>query len=124
MSGIQLVWNDDTHTCYRVEMGLGWTWAQFKDAFDQAHAVIAEQEHDVNIIMWFKATIPPGKAAESLTYAGGTQPPNLRHTVIINESSTRLLDILVKNEDRKQGWHGPKIVQSLDDALAYLQTLD
>ena len=124
MSGIHLVWNDDTQTCYRVEMAFGWTWTQFKEAFDQAHAIIAEQAHDVNIIMWFKATIPPGKAAESLTYAGGTQPPNLRHTVIINESSTRLLDILVKNEDRKQGWQGPKIVQSLDDALAYLQTLD
>jgi len=121
---IRIYWDDDDETRFCVESGTGWTWQDFIEHIDQAHDIIAAKEHDANIIMWFKSSIPPGKdATPALEHAGGTQPPNLRHTVIVN-ASTRFLDILVKNSDRQRGWVGPKIVQTMDDARAYLATLD
>lgn len=124
MSEITLLWDNEEQTVYRMDLGFGWTWKQFIESVDKAHATIDEKEHDVNFIMWYKAKLPPGKEAmESFKHSGGTQPPNLRHTVFINES-TRFLDILIKNTDHKHGWQGPKIVQTLEAARAYLQTLD
>jgi hypothetical protein len=123
MAGITLQWDNDEQTCYRFELGFGWTWTQFVEEIDKAHMMIAEKEHDVNLIMWFTAKIPPGNPAEPFQHAGGTQPPNLRHTVMVNES-TRFLDILIRNTDKKHGWVGPKIVRTLEEARAYLQTLD
>lgn len=117
------VWDNTEKTCFRMELGSGWSWQQFVEEIDKTHAVIAEQVHDVNLIMWFKTSLPPGNSVASLKHSGGTQPPNLRHTVMVN-SSTRFLDIVIKNTDRKQGWVGPKIVQSLDEARDYLKTLD
>lgn len=116
-------WDNEEENRYCVEMGSGWTWQEFRDEFDKAHAAIKDKDHPVNMIMWFKSSIPPGKdAVSSLEHAGGTQPPNIRHTVIVN-ASTRFLDILVKNSDRKQGWVGPKIVQTVNDARTYLDEL-
>jgi hypothetical protein len=122
MAGIQLMWDNTEQTCYRMEFGFGWTWTQFIEAIDKVHVIVAEKEYDVNLIMWFKASLPPGNATESFKHAGGTQPPNLRHTVFVNES-TRFLDILINNTDRREGWVGSKIVRNLDDAHAHFHRL-
>ncbi len=117
-------WDDENHTCLRMELGMGWSWGEFIEAIDEAHAMVATKDHDVNLIMLWKASLPPGREAmPALQHAGGTQPPNLRHTVMVNKS-TRFLDILIKNTDRREGWVGPKIVQNIDDARKYLGTLD
>ena len=123
MSKIINVWDNPEKTCFRMELGSGWTWQEYIAYIDDAHATIATQDNNVNLIMWFQASIPPGNAMEALKHSGGTQPPNLRHTVMVN-SSTRFLDILIKNTDRKNGWTGPKIVQTLEEARTYLDTLD
>lgn len=123
MSTIVSVWDNEEKTCFRMELGSGWSWEQYIEAVDEAHAIIAEQDHDVNLIMWFQSRLPPGNAMDALKHSGGTQPPNLRHTVMVNES-TRFLDILITNTDRKHGWAGPKIVTTVEDARDYLSTLD
>lgn len=117
-------WDDETETCFVMELNSGWTWKEYITAIDEVHALIATKEHDVNLIMDWKASLPPGKdAMPAFKHSGGTQPPNLRHTVMVNKS-TRFLDILIANTDRQNGWEGPKIVQNVNDARKYLATLD
>jgi len=117
-------WDNSDESRFVIALGTGWTWQDYVAIIDEIHAIIAKKNHDVNLIMDWQASLPPGKDAMSaLKHSGGTQPPNLRHTVMVNKS-TRFLDILVKNTDRKEGWVGPKIVQNLDDAREYLETLD
>ena len=123
MSGILSVWDNEEKSTFRMELGSGWTWEYYIEAIDEAHATIAAEDHDVNLIMWFQTRLPPGNAMEALKHSGGTQPPNLRHTVMVN-TSTRFLDILITNTDRKNKWVGPKIVTTLEDARNYLKTLD
>lgn len=122
MVAIQSRWDEKDDNLYLVKCDMGWTWLQFVTASDDAYAMLGKLDHDVNFAMWFKS-LPPGEAQKHMSHAGGTQPPNIRHTVIIN-NSTRFLDILVKNADRQQGWVGPKIVTTIEDARAYLSTLD
>lgn len=123
MEKFRFIWDNEEETCLLMELGSGWSWKEFVVAVDKAHAMVAEKGYNVNFIMLWKSSLPPGPdAMPSLKHSGGTQPPNLRHTVMVNKS-THFLDIVIKNTDRKNGWEGPKIVRTVEDAREYLATL-
>lgn len=122
MPGISAGWDEQNDNLYIVKSTIGWSWREFVEAVDEAYALLGQLDHDVNFAMWFQS-LPPGDVSRPMTHAGGTQPANIRHTVIISEVS-RFLELVVRKEDRKQGWVGPKIVQSIEEARDYLSTLD
>ena len=120
MTRIISEWDNDEKTIWRVETIPGWTWIDFTQAIDAAYEVIAQVDYRVDFVMYFKASLPPGDAIGHLTHAGGTQPPNIYRTVMVN-NSTRFLDIIVKNADRKEGWEGPTFFTSMDEARTFLR---
>lgn len=120
MSTIISEWDNAEKTVWRVETNPGWTWTQFTQAIDEAYAVIGQLDYRVDFVMYFKASLPPGDAIGHLTHAGGTQPTNIYRTVMVN-NSTRFLDIIVKNADRKEGWEGPDFFTTMEEAREFLR---
>ncbi|MAS36539.1 MAG: hypothetical protein CL610_21220 [Anaerolineaceae bacterium] len=108
-------WDDDAATIYRIELaGEDWTWPQFSAAVRQVYDYLGETGRIVHVIMWFQGPLPPGDALSNLR-AGGMQPSNIRHTVLVNDAG-RFLEALIDSVVRVRGWDGPKFVKSLDDA--------
>lgn len=121
MLAIESRWDNDERTIYTVICRTGWTWEQFKQAIDKSYEIIGKLDYKVDFVMAFLSMLPTGDVAGYLTHAGGTQPSNIYRTVIVN-NSTRFLDIIVKNADRKEGWVGPTIVLTLDEARKFLSS--
>jgi hypothetical protein len=84
---------------------------------------LAEVGHEVNIALWFTGKLPEGNILAQMRVVGGSQPPNLRHTVFINNSG-QFLEMLITSFDKANHWEGPGFVDSLEEARVYLARKD
>lgn len=119
-------WDDDEKTLYCVHMDDKWTWDDFLKAIKESYAMLGELDYQVDFLMGFLSRLPSGGAIIPLTYAGENQPPNIRHTVILNQSgraTTMFISSLVGAVDAVHDWDGPKFVESMEEAREYLQSL-
>ncbi len=113
-------WDDEAHTAYRIELaGSDWVWQELSDAVREIYRNLGTVEHRVNLIMWFKDALPPGNVLAHMRVIGVAQPPNIRHTVFINNSG-QFLETLITSFDRANKWTGPRFVQTLAEARTYL----
>lgn len=122
----EIVWDNEEKTLCSVEMRGEWVWKNFTDKIKESYTMIAEFDHDVNFIFGFYSKLPIGeKALQPLTYAGH-QPSNIRHTVIVNQSglaSKLFMQSMVSTVARVNEWNGPKFLDTMEEARAYLQRL-
>ncbi len=118
---ISTQWDDAAQTIYRVNLdALDWTWAEFTEVIRNSYDLIQSTERTVHLILWFKGSrLPTGNVLAHMRVAGSTQPKNLRHTVLINESGS-FLERIIETVDRTRGWEGPAILDSLAAARDYL----
>lgn len=112
-------WDNPEQTIYCVQMrGSDWIWPQFGAEIDRAYRLIEMTGRTVDFVMAFYDVLPLGNALGYLSVAG-SQPANVRHTVIVNNASP-FLELLVRSVDRARGWEGPQFVDSFEAARAYL----
>jgi len=120
------VWDDEARTLYRVEMLDEWTWDDFTAVIKEAYEMLGKLTQKVDFIMAFYSPLPEGSALQPLAYAG-VQPPNIRHTVMLNQTglgTTLFMSSLIEAVDRVHEWHGPKFVSTLEEARSYLKSLE
>ena len=122
----EIVWDNDEKTLCSVEMRDTWAWQDFTDKIKEAYDTIAEFDYDVNFIFGFYSSLPKDeRALKPLTYAGH-QPPNIRHTVIVNQSgfaSKLFMQSMVTTVAKVNEWNGPKFLDTMEEARVYLQRL-
>jgi hypothetical protein len=106
-----------------VLSGRDWTWADMSATVRAVYRVLGEGGQRVNFIMWFQDSLPQGNVLAHMRVVGATQPPNVRHTVFINNSGP-FLETLITSFARANGWPGPAFVASLEEAREYLAELD
>ncbi|MEQ8677002.1 MAG: hypothetical protein RLP44_14905 [Aggregatilineales bacterium] len=111
-------WDDIVDYIYIVRCEDTWTWAEFDAAIRTSFAELAESDKTIDFMMCFNDNLPKGNAIYHLTVAG-KQPPNFRHTVMVNQSG-RFLEIVVKSADKARGWEGPTFVKTIEDGRDYL----
>ena len=123
--GVKSLWDDEERTLYRVEVHDEWTWDDFDRAIRAAYDMLEALKRDVDFLIGFYTSLPPGSALPHLT-AAGVQPENIRHTVILNATglgTTLFISSLVEAVDNVREWQGPKFVSSLEEAREYLKSL-
>ena len=122
----EIIWDDEEKTLCSVEMRGDWKWQDFSDKIKEAYEDIATLNHDVNFIFGFYSKMPEGEMAlPHLTFAGH-QPPNIRHTMIVNQSglaSKLFMQSLISSVDKVNEWNGPKFLDTMEEARAYLERL-
>ncbi len=114
-----LKWDDEQHTIYHLHLFGEWTWEDWTIAFRQAHAEIGTESHRVDFIIQIQNRIPKGNAAPHFKYAGREQPPNARHSVLVNQSGI-FLELLLKGIIKQHGWDGPKFTETVEEGGEYL----
>lgn len=126
MSTTRAMWDNQAKTCYRIEFLTGWKWKDFEEIHKEVYAMLGQLDHDVDLIVVFQGRVPRGGAALRALGVGGDQPTNVRHTVMVNSTSlaTKMfMQSLVDIIDSLQDWEGPKFVDTLAAARAYLTNM-
>lgn len=122
----EIVWDNEEKTLCCVEMRGEWKWQDFTDKITEAYELIARFDYKVNFVFGFYSKMPEGeKALPHLTFAGH-QPPNIRHTVIVNQSglaSKLFMQSIISSVDKVNEWNGPKFLDTMEEARAYLKRL-
>lgn len=113
-------WDDEDHTIYHLNFLGVWTWEEWSIAFRDGYAEMGKASHCVDVIIQIQNAVPYGNAVPHIKYAGANQPPNARHTVIVNQSGI-FLETLVKLIVHNNGWVGPAFVNTVPEAREYLQ---
>jgi hypothetical protein len=124
---VQCFWDDDAKTIYCVHMHDTWTWDEFTNAVKESYAMLGKLDYRVDFVMGFLSSLPEdGSAMMPLTYAGENQPPNIRHTVMLNatgRATTMFMQSIIGAVDAVNEWVGPKFVESMEECRQYLQEL-
>ena len=119
-------WDDEEKTIYCVHMEDEWNWDDFIEAVKKSYEMLGQVEYKVDFVMGFLSPLPAGGAIIPLTYAGENQPPNIRHTVMLNQTgraTTMFMTSLIGAVDAVHEWEGPKFVESMQEARDYLHSL-
>lgn len=117
-------WDNEAHSAYcMVLSGKDWTWPDMSKTIREIYRSLGEVEHQVNMMIWFQDSLPSGNVLAHMRVVGSTQPPNVRHTVFINNSGP-FLETLITSFTRANNWPGPGFVASLEEARDYLAALD
>jgi hypothetical protein len=62
------------------------SFAEFYEAVDQAHALIASADYPVDLIVWHEGTFPPGNILFHFSKAMKDQPLNTGLVVVVNST--------------------------------------
>lgn len=122
----EMLWDDEAKTLCCVEMRDTWQWQDFSDKIKEVYEMIAQLDHEVNVVFGFYSKLPEGERALPHLTRAGHQPSNIRHTVIVNQSglaSKLFMQSLISTVDKVNEWNGPKFLDTMEDARAYLQRL-
>lgn len=120
--GIKIQWDNSDRTIYLVEMDNDFTWPDFREKVEAAYQTIGVTPHKVDLILCFGQMLPHGDALTHMKFAGGRQPANIRHSVIVNQTGA-FIETVVRRVDRSENWVGPTIVQTIDEARTLLAKL-
>ncbi|MGB1286953.1 MAG: hypothetical protein ACPG7F_10500 [Aggregatilineales bacterium] len=104
---------------YIIEFHKGWTWNDWYPAFADIYKMIAQVDHRVDLVIAFYSLLPAGNAIPHLKYAGEKQPPNTRHTIMVNRAGA-ILPLMVQNIVGVMDWEGPTWADDIDHAQRIL----
>ncbi|MGB7340934.1 MAG: hypothetical protein WBC91_18700 [Phototrophicaceae bacterium] len=122
----QGLWDNEEHTCYRIEFYEGWSWEDFGTIHKEKYAMLGKLEQHIDLIVLFLGRVPRGSSMGHLS-AGGDQPPNIRHTVMVNATdlTTKIfVKSMIGSIVQLHNWVGPHFVDSLEEARLYLAQLE
>ena len=110
---------DDAQTIYVIKLSdMDWEWTEFTDAV--ARFIPCWGKPGVRCILSCGSMIISAGQCDGPHARGRVDaPPNIRHTVIVNATGS-FLESVVTLVDRVQGWVGPKIVPTMEEARDYL----
>ncbi len=111
-------WDEEVKSIYIVQCVAPWEWVEFANVIRESFEKLGKLDTPVDLMMAFDDNLPKGNAMQYLSIAG-QQPPNFRHTVMVNRSG-RFLEMIVKTADKARGWEGPAFVKTIDDGREYL----
>lgn len=119
------LWDNEEKTCYRIELLEGWSWLDFSSVHTVSYTMLGKIEHDIDLIVVFSGKVPTGSSLGHLS-AGGNQPPNMRHTVMVNatDMTTKIfVKSMIGTTVKLNEWVGPHFVDTLEEARDYLASL-
>jgi hypothetical protein len=91
---INVRWDDSAKQVILVTYPDGWNWVEFKQAGDNAEALLAEVPHDVDIIHYVTGAIPTNTLSQ-IPEIARTSPslinPQIRYAIVVGTS--RYLEI-------------------------------
>lgn len=114
-------WQDRTQRVYILSINERWSWDDWHRGHDLAHNTVASVQHTVDLVVRIEGELPPGNMMLHLKRTGSSQPSNVYRTVFVAEHPLLLVHIL-RVLRKAQGWAGPKIVSSLEEAIDHINS--
>jgi len=119
------LWDNEEKSCYRIEFLDNWSWQDFSQIHIESYAMLGKVDRRIDLIVVFLGHVPNGSSMGHLS-AGGVQPDNIRHTVMVNATdlTTQLfVKSMIGTVVKLHEWVGPHFVDSIEEARDYLAGL-
>lgn len=119
------MWDEEVEKLYRIEFYDNWTWEEYKEGYTTTYEMLGKLDYKLDLVQGLLSDLPAGSAILNITVAG-QQPPNIRHTVLLNQTGKthqQFVEYIVGAVKRMKGWTGPKFVDTLGEARAYIREL-
>ncbi|MBC7869282.1 MAG: hypothetical protein H7Y09_00470 [Chitinophagaceae bacterium] len=123
--GITAYWHDDTKTIMRLDYIDAWTLDEFYESAKQAHFMIGEVTHSVDLIINMRDNrTTPAKILSSARHMNELVQPNQRLTIMVGSPPFVKALIKVANQIMPKITEKLRYVNTLDEAFAIIQRQD